>query len=105
MTVPCLRAESPRQTIIDRLDKAQGHLGAAQMQRIPSDDKIIGGHIDDARDILLDVLRELRRAAADPVITWPRPDWYEPAHGRPVDGPGMRGDDALPCDVEKGDAA
>ena len=36
-------------------------------------------------------------AATDPVITHPRPGWYEPAHGRPVpDGPGMRGEDVLP---------
>ena len=96
MTGPCLRPNS----VIDRLERAQGHLGAAQVQRIPSDDQIIAGHVDDARDILLDVLRELRRQAADPVIDWPRPSYYQRAKGRPVpDGPGMRGEDSLPEDV------
>jgi hypothetical protein len=105
-TLPCMRPDSPRQTIIDRLVNAQGYLGSAQSQRAPSDDAIICQCIDNARRSVIDVIHELERGGAiDPVITWPRPDWYEPAHGRPVDGPGMRGDDALPCDVEKGDAS
>jgi hypothetical protein len=112
-TLPCMRPDSPRQTIIDRLEDAQAHLGAAQMQRSPNDDKIVAGHVDDARAIVLATIPKIRRMAADieqvrkfltdmsnaahdPVINWYRPPWYEPAHGRPVEGPGMRGDDALP---------
>ena len=38
-----------------------------------------------------------RVSEGDPVITWPRPIWYEPAKGRP---PGLRAEDVLPCDVE-----
>jgi hypothetical protein len=120
--LPCMRPDSPRQTIIDRLENAQAHLGAAQMQHSPSDDKIIAGHIDEARSIVLATIPAIRRMAADieqarklltdlsgkahdPVINWYRPPWHTPAHGRPVDGPGIRGDDALPCDVEKGEVA
>ncbi len=35
----------------DALDEIRAHLGAAKMQRAPSDDKIIAAHIDAALEI------------------------------------------------------
>lgn len=61
-------------TILDRIIEARGHLGAAQVQRAPSDDRIIAGHIDAAERILAAVLADLRR----PTL------------------PGIRGEDILP---------
>lgn len=37
-----------------------GHLGAAQIQRAPSDDKIIAEHIDHANEIATKVYRSIK---------------------------------------------
>ena len=48
---------------MDRIEQAFGHLAGALMQAIPSDDQIIIGHMQEARDLLQAELRE-RRALA-----------------------------------------
>ena len=42
---------------IEALDKIRAHLGAAKMQRAPSDDKIIADHIDAAHAIACRALK------------------------------------------------
>lgn len=44
---------------IDRIVDVYGHLSAAIVQSLPSDDQIIIGHIQDALDIIEGVYREL----------------------------------------------
>lgn len=40
-------------TLMTMIENLRGHLGAAKVQRAPSDDKIIANHIDAAYDIAL----------------------------------------------------
>ena len=123
--LPCMRPDSPRQTIIPRRERrlrfinSFGHralrVGAAEMLVIVGDDWLTDEQLDDIARYHVDeetrrkrqnranrAIQEARQKAPDPVITWPRPIWYEPAKGRP---PGLRAEDVLPCDVEKGDAS
>jgi hypothetical protein len=48
-------------TILDRLEEARGHLGAAQMQREWIKDQIIADHIDGAERILRQIITDIRR--------------------------------------------
>jgi hypothetical protein len=115
MTVPCLRPDSPRDLSSFETRRERAMYTALVEIRALSEQYAYSPATGDVHDRsityaelicrLHSKAREAVLAATDPVINWPRPDWYEPAHGRPVDGPGMRGDDALPCDVEKGDAS
>lgn len=48
----------------ERLLEIIGHLGAAVIQRAPSDDKIIMDHVQDAYDIAVKLRRELNAKVA-----------------------------------------
>lgn len=52
----------------DMLEEAMSHLGACQMQRIPSDDKIIAGHIDVAHALIAALWKANRRLPASDEI-------------------------------------
>ena len=45
--------------VADDLLEIMGHLGAAKIQRVDSDDNIIAGHIDDALEIARTAYRQL----------------------------------------------
>lgn len=47
-----------------RLLEIIGHLGAAVIQRAPSDDKIIMDHVQDAYEIALQLRRDIAKAQA-----------------------------------------
>lgn len=110
MTVPCLRADSPRDLSsfetrreramytalieIDALTSAYAYAAApgdAVERAVAYVELICRAH---------SVAHAAVRAATDPVITNPRPSWHTPAKGSM---PGIRGEDVLPCDVEQGD--
>ena len=107
--LPCMRPDSPRQNadpVRTAMDLAWAEVNALDGWHADDDLEAVGYSraIRDALSIIhrLGGRDGLALLAADPVITWPRPIWYEPAKGRP---PGLRAEDVLPCDVEKGDAS
>lgn len=48
----------------DRLLEIIGHLGAAVIQRAPSDDQIIMDHVQDAYELALQLRRDIAKATA-----------------------------------------
>ena len=77
-------------TLYARLLDAKAHLGAARIQRAPSDDAIIAEHIEAAERIVGEALREIE--TTPPVITHPRPSYHRQAEG-------LRAEDVLPDDA------
>ena len=47
--------------MIERMEQVVAHLGAALMQVVETDDKIIISHVTDAHALAVNVLRELRQ--------------------------------------------